>query len=168
MSQNGRSRYESGHGSNGIGAFVTAALGELGENGECISLSNRCIPPLGRPSTLNVGALGVGVTVAFVVGTGFRPVKENVVLSGVPRETSEPSGLEMDRVRCFKLRDDLFFLIPAAGPFPFLGEPGTKVASLEKALLGAGVAGVAGEMVKVVSAGLGSGGCDDGIVRVVG
>jgi len=168
MSQNGRSRYDSGHGSKGIGAFVTAALGELGEYGECMSLSNRCIPPLGRPSTLNVGTLGVGATAVFVAVPGFRPVKENVVLRGVPRETSEPSGLEIDRVRCFKLRDDLFFLIPEAGPFPFLGEPGTRDVSLDKALLRAGVAGVAGETVKVVSAGLGTEGCDDGIVRLVG
>lgn len=165
MSQKGRRRYDSGHGSRGMGALATAALGELGEYGECMSLSNRCIPPLGSPSTLNVGTLGVGATAVFVVVPGFRPVKENVVLRGVPRETSEPSGLEMDRVRCFRLRDDLFFLIPATGPFPFLGEPGTRLVSFDMAWLRAGVAG---ETVKVVSAGLGTGGRGDGIVRLLG
>jgi hypothetical protein len=92
-------------------------------------------------------------------------VNENVVLRGVPIEPSDPSGLEIDSVRCFRLSEDLFFLIPAAGPFPFFGDPGTRVVSFDMAWLRAGVAG---DTVNVVSAGLGMGGCGGGAVRPVG
>lgn len=126
-----------------------AGLGEPGENGEWISLSNKCIPPLGRPSTLNVGTLGVGI--ARLTLLGFLPVMEKVVLSGVPMDASEPSGLDIDKLRCFRLREDLFFLIPIAEVFPVFGEPGTRPASLETAWPRAGVAG---ETVAAVSAGL--------------
>jgi hypothetical protein len=111
-----------------MGAFVTAGLGDPGENGECMSLSNRCIPPLGNPSMLNVGRLGVGMGNPALLG--FRPERENVVLSGVPIEVSEPSGLDTDTFRCFRLRDDLFFLMPNVKDFPFFGEPGTRPDSL--------------------------------------
>jgi hypothetical protein len=132
MSQNGLKKYESGHGSRGIGALVTAGLGDPGEKGECMSLSKRCIPPLGSPSTLNVGTLGVtiGSSVALLC---LRPVMENVWLRGVPIDPSEPSGLDIDRVRCFKLRDDLFFLMPIAEVLPFLGDPGTRPVSMDTA-----------------------------------
>lgn len=144
-----------------MGAFVTAA-GDPGSYGEWISLSNRCMPPVGRPSTLKVGTLGVGTGAAML---GFRAPNEKVVLIGVPTEPpSEPSGLDIDRVRCFKLREDLFFLMPAAGPFPFLGEAGTRVLSLDMAWLSAGVAG---EIVKLVSAGLGAAGCGDEVAKLV-
>lgn len=110
---------------------MIAGLGEPGEKGEWISLSNKCIPPLGSPSMLNVGRLGVGSGRPALLG--FRPVMEKEVLSGVPIDTSEPSGLDMDRLRCFRLREDLFFLIPSADVFPVLGEPGTRPGSLEAA-----------------------------------
>ena len=116
-----------------------------------MSLSNKCIPPLGKPSTLNVGTLGVGVGTAVLC---FRPpVNENVVLKGVPIEASEPSGLDIDSVRCFRLSEDLFFRIPIAELFPVFGEPGANEMSFDIALLSAGVAG---DTVKVVSAGLGA------------
>jgi hypothetical protein len=76
MSQNGRSKYESGHGSKGMGALVTAGLGDPGEKGECMSLSNRCMPPLGSPSTLKVGTLGVGIGRSALLC--LRPVIEKV------------------------------------------------------------------------------------------
>jgi hypothetical protein len=114
-----------------------------------MSLSNRCIPPLGSPSTLNVGILGVGIGNPALLG--FRPVIENVVLSGVPMDASEPSGLDIERFRCLRLREDLFFLIPIAEGFPLFGEPGTRPVSLAAAWLRAGVAG---ETVAIVSAGL--------------
>ena len=115
-----------------------------------MSLSNKCMPPLGSPSTLNVGTSGVGIGCPPLLC--FRaPVMENVWLNGVPMETSEPSGLEIDRVRCFRLRDDLFFRIPIAGCFPFFGEPGTRPVSFERPWL---MAGVAGDTVVTVSAGL--------------
>jgi hypothetical protein len=124
-----------------------------------MSLSNRCIPPLGRPSMLNVGTLGVDVGSGAVV---FRPANENEALRGVPTDPSDPSGLETERLRCFRLRDDLFFLMPTAGPLPVFGEPGASVVSLDIALLRAGVAG---ETVKVVSAGLGTAGSGEGALR---
>jgi hypothetical protein len=114
-----------------------------------MSLSNKCIPPLGSPSTLNVGILGVGIGNPELLG--FRPVTENVVLSGVPMDASEPSGLDIERFRCLRLRDDLFFLIPITAVFVFFGEPGTRPESLMAAWLSAGVAG---ETVAIVSAGL--------------
>lgn len=114
-----------------------------------ISLSKRCIPPLGKPSMLNVGMLGVGIDSPTLLG--FRPVIENVVLRGVPIDTSEPSGLDIDRLRCFKLRDDLFLRIPIAEVLPFLGDPGTRPDSVETTWFGAGVAG---DIVATVSAGL--------------
>jgi hypothetical protein len=76
---------------------------------------------------------------------------EKVVLSGVPIEPSEPSGLDTDKFRCFRLREDLFFLILVAGVIPIFGEPGTRPDSRERAWLRAGVAG---EPVALVSAGL--------------
>jgi hypothetical protein len=93
--------------------------------------------------------LGVGIASPALLG--FRPVMEKVVLSGVPMDASEPSGLDIDKLRCFKLSEDLFFLIPIAEVFPFFGEPGTRPASLVTAWLSAGVAG---ETVAAVSAGL--------------
>lgn len=109
---------------------MARAFGEPGLYGEWISLSNRCMPPVGKPSTLNVGTLGVGTVCAALLC--FRAVKEKVVLRGVPIDPSEPSGLDMDNVRCFKLSEDLFFLIPAPGGFPgCLGDDGTRVLSLE-------------------------------------
>ena len=77
----------------------------------------------------------------------LRPVWENVVLSGVPIEASEPSGLDIESVLCFKLKDDLFFLMPMVDGL-LLGEPGARPDSFEAAWLKAGVAG------DVVSAGL--------------
>lgn len=124
-----------------------------------MSLSKRCMPPLGNPSTLNVGRLGVGSGAIFA-RLGLRPVSENVVLSGVPTEASEPSGLDMESVLCFKLNDDLFFLMPRADGFDF-GEPGTRPDSFDMAWLRAGVAG------EEVSAGLGSRGSGDGAARLV-
>lgn len=114
-----------------MGAFATAGLGEPGEKGEWMSLSNKCIPPLGKPSTLKAGRLGVAMVRPTLLG--FRPVMENVVLRGVPTETSDPSGLDIDRFRCFRLRDDLFFRIPMAEVLPPLGDPGTRPASFEDA-----------------------------------
>ena len=99
---------------------------------------------------MNVGILGVGVGKGAILG--FRPPKLKVALMGVATEPSEPSGLETERFRCFKLSEDLFFLIPIGGPLPVFGDTGAKLASLDMALPGAGVAG---ETVKVVSAGLG-------------
>lgn len=97
-----------------------------------MSLSNRCIPPLGRPSTLKVGMLGVGTVNPPLLG--FRPpVSEKVVLKGVPTEASEPSGLDMERFRAFRLSEDLFFLMPVAEDFPVFGELGTRPDSLEVA-----------------------------------
>ena len=128
-----------------------------------MSLSNKCIPPLGRPSTLNVGIVGVGTGAAMVC---LRvAVNEKVVLSGVPRDASEPSGLDIDRVRCLRLRDDLFFLIPSVEPLGAFGELGTRVESFDMALLSAGVAG---DMVNVASMGLGAGGSGDGARRPEG
>jgi hypothetical protein len=66
-------------------------------------------------------------------------------------DPSEPSGLEIDSVRCFRLSDDLFFRMPIAEFFPFLGDPGTRPVSMDTAWLRDGVAG---EMVAIVSAGL--------------
>lgn len=120
------------------------------------------MPPLGSPSTLNVGRFGVGSGAMFAT-LGLRPVRENVVLSGVPIEASEPSGLDMESVLCFKLNDDLFFLMPRADGFDF-GEPGARPDSFDMAWLRAGVAG---EMVAVVSAGLGSVGSGDGAASPV-
>lgn len=94
---------------------------------------------------------------------GFRPANEKEALRGVPTEPSEPSGLEMDRLRCFRLRDDLFFLIPVAEFLPVLGEEGASVVSLDMAWLRAGVAG---ETVKAVSAGLGITGSGEGALRL--
>jgi hypothetical protein len=131
MSQKGRSRYESGHGSRGMGALVTAGLGDPGEKGECMSLSKRCIPPLGSPSTLNVGTLGVAIPSPALLC--LRPVAENVWLKGVLTDTSDPSGLDIDRVRCFRLSDDLFFLMAATGCFPCMGDPGTRPDSMDTA-----------------------------------
>jgi hypothetical protein len=93
----------------------------------------------------------------------LTPVKEKVVLRGVPMEPSEPSGLDIDRVRCFRLRDDLFFRILNVGGLLVFGELGTRVVSFDMALL---TAGVAGETVKVVSAGLGIGPCGSGALRL--
>lgn len=124
--------------------MATAGLGEPGENGEWISLSNKCIPPLGKPSTLKVGRLGVGKGPGAMLG--FRPVMENDVLRGVPMDTSEPSGLDTDMLRCLRLRDDLFFLTASVEPLPPIGEPGASPGSL--VMLRAGVPGEA------VSAGL--------------
>lgn len=125
-----------------------------------MSLSNRCIPPLGNPSTLKVGINGVGIGSPAVLG--FRPpVRENVWLKGVPIDASEPSGLEIDNVRCLRLSDDLFFRIPAtAAPFAVFGEPGTSPDSWEIS------AGVAGEAVARVSAGLYKAGCGEGAARL--
>jgi hypothetical protein len=114
-----------------MGALATAGLGEPGENGEWMSLSKRCIPPLGSPSRLKEGRLGVG-SGAMLATLGLRPVMENVVLSGVPSEASEPSGLDMDSVLCFRLSDDLFFRMPRADGFD-MGEPGTSPDSFEMA-----------------------------------
>lgn len=149
----------SGHGSRGIGALTTAGPGVPGENGEWISLSNRCMPPLGNPSTLNVGRPGVGSGTMFAT-LGLRPVSEKVVLSGVPMEASEPSGLDIESVLCFKLNDDLFFLMPRADGFDF-GEPGARPDSFDTAWFRAGVAG------EEVSAGLGSTGSGDGAASPV-
>ena len=100
-----------------------------------------CIPPLGSPSRLKEGRLGVG-SGAMLATLGLRPVMENVVLSGVPSEASEPSGLDMDSVLCFRLSDDLFFRMPRADGFD-MGEPGTSPDSFEMAWFKAGVTGVA-------------------------
>ncbi len=127
-----------------------------------MSLSKRCIPPLGSPSTLNVGRLGVGSGAMFAT-LGLRPVRENVVLNGVPIEASEPSGLDMESVLCLRLSDDLFFLMPRADGLDF-GEFGARPDSLETAWL---KAGVAGDIVAVVSAGLGRPGSGDGATRPV-
>jgi len=48
-------------------------------------------------------------------------------------DASDPSGLDIDRVRCFKLSDDLFFLMPIAELFPVLGDPGKRPNSLDTA-----------------------------------
>lgn len=96
-----------------------------------MSLSNKCIPPLGKPSTLKVGTLGVGSGNPALLG--FRPVSEKVVLRGVPTEPSEPSGLDIDKLRAFRLRDDLFFLIPIAEFLPVFGELGTRPDSFDMA-----------------------------------
>lgn len=133
-----------------MGAFATAGLGDPGENGEWMSLSNRCIPPLGSPSTLNAGRLGVGSDATFAM-LGLRPVRENVVLSGVPIEASEPSGLDRESVLCFRLSDDLFFLMPRVDGFAPFGEPGASPDSVETAWF---KAGVAGDIAVLVSAGL--------------
>jgi hypothetical protein len=125
-----------------------------------MSLSNRCNPPLGNPSTLKVGTFGVGVGSATLLG--FRPPKEKDALRGVATEPSEPSGLDMDKFRCFRLKDDLFFLIPVAEVLPVFGEPGTRVESFDMAWLRADVAG---ETLNVGSAGLGTGGCERGALR---
>lgn len=106
---------------------------------------------------------GVGSGAMFA-RLGLRPVSENVVLSGVPIETSEPSGLDMESVLCFKLNDDLFFLMPRADGFAPFGEPGTRPDSFERAWF---KAGVAGDMVAVVSAGLWSAGSGEGARRPV-
>ena len=161
MSQKGRRRYESGHGSSGIGAFTTALPGEPGVYGVCRLLSNRCIPPLIRPSTLNVGTIGVGAG-ADVLPCFLVPVNEKVVLRGVPIEPSEPSGLDIDNARCFRLRDDLFFRRLIGGPLIVFGELGGCARSFVRGWLRAGVAG---ETVNVVSAGLGIGGCGKGTLR---
>jgi hypothetical protein len=93
-------------------------------------------------------------------------VKEKVVLRGVPTDTSEPSGLDMDSVRAFRLNEDLFFLIPAAGGLPaYFGEEGTRVLSFDIICVNAGVAG---DTVNVVSAELGTGGTGDGAERPEG
>jgi hypothetical protein len=126
-----------------------------------MSLSNKCKPPLGNPSTLNVGTLGVGNGAAVLCF--LPPPKEKVVLSGVPMEASDPSGLDMERVRCFKLREDLFFLIPRVDPLAVLGELGASVLSFDMA---GPSAGVAGETVNVVSEGLGRFGWGDGAMRL--
>jgi hypothetical protein len=106
--------------------------------------------------------LGVGTGKPTLLG--FLPVREKVVLRGVPIESSEPLGLDIDKFRCFKLSDDLFFLIPiAAKGLPFLGDPGTRPDSLDMALLSAGVAG---DAVAIVSAGLYRVGCGEGAARL--
>jgi hypothetical protein len=81
---------------------------------------------------LNVGMLGVGNGNPALLG--FRPpVREKVWLKGVPMDASEPSGLDIDRVRCFRLREDLFFRMPMAEVFPFFGDPGTRPDSMDTA-----------------------------------
>ena len=96
-----------------------------------MSLSKRCMPPLGSPSTLNVGILGVAKGSPALLC--LRPVSENVWLKGVPIDASDPSGLDMDKVRCFRLREDLFFLMPIAEVFPFFGDPGISPDSMDTA-----------------------------------
>lgn len=107
---------------------------------------------------LNVGRLGVGIGSPALLG--FRPVTEKVVLSGVPMDTSEPSGLDMDKFRCFKLSEDLFFLIPKAGVFPVLGEPGARLGSLETPY-------IIGDGLGPFSEGLYNAGCGEGAARLV-
>jgi hypothetical protein len=116
-----------------MGALATAGLGDPGENGECMSLSKRCIPPLGSPSTLKVGTLGVGIGNPPAILCLRPPVMENVWLKGVLIDPSDPSGLDTDKVRCFRLSDDLFFLMPTAGFFPVFGDPGTRPDSIDTA-----------------------------------
>lgn len=114
-----------------------------------MSLSNKCMPPLGKPSTLKVGTLGVGVG-AVTLLCFLTPVNEKVVLKGVPIDPSDPSGLDRESVRCFRLSDDLFFLIPRVCPLAVFGEGGAMSFDMVWPS-----AGVAGETVKVVSEGLG-------------
>jgi len=71
------------------------------------------------------------------------------VLNGVPIEaSSDPSGLDIDSVRVFRLSDDLFFFSrPGFGPdilVPTLGEPSAAIIC----------EGVAGEGVMPVPMGL--------------
>ena len=82
----------------------------------------------------------------------------------MPIEASDPSGLEMDKVRCFRLSEDLFFRRFVTGFLPCLGEPGMRPVSIEPAWLRAGVAG---EAFTVGSIGLWIVGCGDGAVRPV-
>jgi hypothetical protein len=60
-----------------------------------------------------------------------------VVLSGVPTDTSEPSGLEIEIFRVFKLIEDLFFFSTLGFSFG----PGDRP-SPPKPSVGAGVVGV--------------------------
>ena len=73
------------------------------------------------------------------------------MLSGVPIEASEPSGLDRESVLCFRLNDDLFFLMPRVDGFPPFGELGASPDSVGTTWL---KAGVAGDIVVLVSAGL--------------
>lgn len=113
---------------------------------------------------MNTGILGVAAEVGAAILLFRAPVRENVWLNGVPIETSEPSGLETDRFRCFKLREDLFFLIPRVALLNVFGEPGASVVSFDIVRLSGG----ADEVVKVVSAGLGATGSGEGALRPVG
>jgi len=75
----------------------------------------------------------------------------------VPIEPSDPSGLDTDNVRLFlRLNDDLFFLSPVTEGalvenLEAVGEAGARVLSFDNDCVSAGVAG---EIVTVVSAGL--------------
>ena len=113
---------------------------------------------------LKVGTVGVGMVCALLC---FRPENENVVLRGVPTDPSEPSGLDIDKALFFRLIEDLFFRIPVPklegfpGNLEALGDDGTSVPSFDANCV---KAGVAGEIVKAVSAGLGTSGIGEGAV----
>jgi len=68
MSQNGRSRYSVGQGSRGIGAPALSGFGDPGLSGECISLLNRYIPPVGIPFILSLKARAMGVGSVGIAG----------------------------------------------------------------------------------------------------
>lgn len=106
--------------------------------------------------------LGVGSAGSIVLGTAFLlwvENAENVVLKGVPMDaSSEPSGLDMVRCLVFRLMDDLFFLSS-----PGFGSRGLDSAFEDSVSAGTSgktasgkTAGVAGEAVGAVTAGLGA------------
>ena len=144
MSQNGRRRCDSGHGSRAIGASGVRGFGMPGLSGECISLSKRFIPPVADPSTGKVGApggVGKGWDALPNLVRPYPDMVENVVLIGVETDRSDPSGLDTETL--FKLREDLFFLSGGAMRFALVGDGG-RILPYSAA---PATSGVAGEMV---------------------
>lgn len=91
MSQNGRRRNDSGHGSRGIGAFAAIGLGDPGLVGEWMWLSNKYRPPLVRPDGAKVAPIGVGREGAGPIAAPLWR-SGNAPLDGVSGELADTSG----------------------------------------------------------------------------
>jgi hypothetical protein len=125
-------------------------------------------PKLGNPG---VGGIPVFVYARFFLLLFDKVVK--LVLSGVPNDTSDPSGLEIDILRVLRLIDDLFFFSTfglslaafMSGPgdlSPFKPSSGAGVVGVGKASLADGLPGTFGGDVCVTNVGGGSRGVVNG------
>ena len=137
-----------------------------------MSLSKRYTPPVGKPFKVNVPPVGVGSAGMVVVGPlRCCPVTAKVLLSGVLGEISEMSGVETDRLRFFRLDEEKFFRRFPGPVATFLrsraGELGTggTLSSLSYEVTFVR-AGVTGDSLGTVSAGLDSENGDD-ICRLI-